>query len=309
MAARQDEARLVRTLRMLRAIASRRHGARVADLMAELEVSRSSLYRYLDDLEEAAGLVREKRNGEVWVRLPEEWGTRPGVAELFALVVARQVLAGLSGTKAQAWLEPRLRGVAAPLWIESSVPVAADVARAVESALAGERRRLTFEYRGFQQGAVTRRTVEPIELRFSQRAWYLFAIDVEKKEPRTFKLARMQQARVLQTPCTMSVAVDADEAHAHSVHVWQTSEVHDVVVRLHPPWAAVAHEYPLQASQTITPEGDDVVVSARVAGLEEVLRWVLRFGGDVTVVEPPALRERVRREHERALQRLTDPTV
>jgi predicted DNA-binding transcriptional regulator YafY len=303
MAARQHEARLVRTLRMLRAIASRRHGARVAELVDELGVSRASVYRYIADLEKGAGLVREQRNGEAWVRLPDEWGVRPGVAELFALVVARQVLAGLSGTKAQRWLEPRLRGAGAPLSVESSVPVEPEVARAVEAALGGERRRLTFGYRGFQSDTVTTRTVEPIELRFSQRAWYLFALDVDKREPRTFKLARMQQARVLPTPCTLSVAVDAEEAHAHSVHVWQTSEVHDVVVRLHPPWAAVAHEFPLQASQTITPDGADVIVRARVAGLEEVLRWVLRFGGDVTVVEPAALRERARREHERALQR------
>lgn len=308
MAARQDEARLVRTLRLLRAIASRRHGARAADLIAELEVSRSSLYRYLDDLEEAAGLIREQRNGEAWVRLPEEWGTRPGVAELFALVVARQVLAGLSGTKAQQWLEPRLRGLAAPLWIESAVPVAPDVARTVETALAGERRRLTFDYRGFQKDAVTQRTVEPIELRFAQRAWYLFAIDVEKKEFRTFKLARMHNARLLTERCTTAV-IDAEDAHAHSVHVWQTRDVYDVEVRLHPPWAAVANEYPLQASQTLMPDGDDVVVRARVAGLEEVLRWVLRFGGDVTVVGPAALRDRVRSEHERALRRQTDPTV
>jgi len=307
MAARQDEARLVRTLRLLRHIASRRHGARVADLLDELEVSRSSLYRYLDDLRDGAGLVREQRNGEAWVRLPEEWGTRPGVAELFALVVARQVLSGLSGTKAQQWLEPRLRGAAAPLFIEASVPIAQDVARAVEASLAGDRRRLTFEYRGFLKEGVSQRLVEPIELRFSQRAWYLFAFDVEKAEPRTFKLARMQRPRVLAEPCTRSFGGDVKDAHAHSVHVWQTSETHDVVVRLHPPWAAVANEYPLPM-QTLEPDGEDVIVRARVAGLEEVLRWVLRFGGDVTVLEPAVLRARVQSEHERALARQSNVT-
>lgn len=305
MAARQDEARIVRTLRMLRAIAARRHGVRVSDLMDELEVSRSSIYRYLEDLEKGAGLTREQRAGEAWVRLPADWGTRPGVAELFALVVARQVLSGLAGTKAQRWLEPRLRGAdGARLSVESSVPVEPDVAAAVEAALSGQRRRLAFQYRGFQSDGSTRRTVEPLELRFSQRAWYLFAFDVEKGELRTFKLARMKDAELLNAACTQVVAVDPQDAHAHAVSVWSTSEVHDVAVRIHPPHAAVAHEYPLQASQRIEADGDTVVVHARVAGLEEVTRWVLRWGGDATVLEPAALRARVRSEYERALERM-----
>lgn len=304
MAARLEEARLVRTLRMLRAIAARRHGVRVTDLMAELEVSRSSIYRYLKDLEKGAGLLREDRAGEAWVRLPAEWGTRPGVAELFALVAARQVLAGLSGTKAQKWLEPRLRGTdGARLSVESSVPVDTDVARAVEAALSGNRRRLAFQYRGFQSGSPSRRIVEPIELRFSQRAWYLFAFDVEKGELRTFKLARMANADALKAACTQQLVVDPQNAHAYAVSVWSTSEVYDVAVRIHPPHAAVAHEYPLQATQTITADGDTVVVKARVAGLEEVTRWVLRWGGDATVLEPPVLQARLRHEYMRALSR------
>lgn len=291
---------------MLRAIASRRHGARVTDLMTELEVSRSSIYRYIEDLEEGAGLVREQRSGEAWVRLPEEWGTKPGVAELFALVVAKQVLSGLAGSRAQRWLEPRLRGAdGARLSVESSVPVDAGVAAAVEMALSDQRRRLAFQYRGFQTDVTTGRVVEPIELRFSQRAWYLFAWDVEKGEYRTFKLARMKDATVSKAACTQAVALDPQDAHAHAVSVWSTSDVYDVAVRIHPPHAAVAHEYPLQVSQHIDVDGDTVVVRARVAGLEEVTRWVLRWGGDATVLEPVALRDRVRSEYERALARMT----
>jgi len=52
----------------------------------------------------------------------------------------------------------------------------------------------------------------------------------------------------------------------------------------------------------IEPDGDCVVVRARVAGLEEVTRWVLRWGKDAEVLEPPALRERLRAEVQ-AMQR------
>jgi predicted DNA-binding transcriptional regulator YafY len=305
MPATRNEARLVRTLRMVRTIALRRHGIRVTDLVDELGVSRNSVYRYLDDLARAdVGLLRETRGGEAWVRLPAQWSTEPDRAERFALVVARQVLAGLPGTKAQRWLEPRLLGTPAPpLAVEAAIPVDDSVARAVESALAEPRRRLSFAYRGLRDDDGRRRVVEPIELRFSQRAWYLFAFDVDKAELRTFKLARMNDTRVESAPCTRTV-VDTAVAHAHSVSVWSSLELYDVVIRVYPPHAAVAHEYPLQASQQVEHDGDTVVVRATVAGLEEVTRWVLRWGGDARVEAPAALQARVRDEHERALRRM-----
>jgi predicted DNA-binding transcriptional regulator YafY len=305
MAATRNEARLVRTLRMVRAIAQRRHGIRIAELVEDLGVSRNSVYRYLDDLTRAdVGLLREQRNGEAWVRLPPQWSTQPDMAERFALVVARQALAGLPGSKAQRWLEPRLQDATPPpLAVEAAIPVDDGVARAVEASLAEPRHRLSFVYRGLHDGDARRRVVEPAELRFSQRAWYLFAFDVDKGELRTFKLARMSDARVESTLCT-HVVVDVVGAHAHSVSVWSTDETYDVVIRIYPPHAAIAHEYPLQASQLVERDGDTVVVRATVAGLEEVTRWVLRWGGDARVEAPAALQERVRSEHERALARL-----
>jgi len=307
MTSTRHDARLVRTLRMLRAIGRRPRGLRIAELVDELGVSRNSVYRYLDDLGLAGiALVREQRGGEAWVRLPAEWTAQPDMAEQFALVVARQVLAGLPGSRAARRIEPRLRGLPAPpLHVETAVPVDDGVARAVEAALAGDRRLLSFAYRGLRdEDGGRRRTVEPIELRFSQRAWYLFALDVDKGELRTFKLARMADAVVHDVRCTRST-VDAAQAHAHSVSVWSTDEVFDVAIRIHPPHAAVAHEYPLQASQVIEHDGDTVIIRARVAGLEEVTRWVLRWGGDARVEAPAALRARVRDEYERALRRLS----
>jgi len=46
-------------------------------------------------------------------------------------------------------------------------------------------------------------------------------------------------------------------------------------------------------------------VRARVCGLEEVTRWVLRWGGDAEVLGPPALVERLRTEVARMQASLT----
>jgi predicted DNA-binding transcriptional regulator YafY len=58
----------------------------------------------------------------------------------------------------------------------------------------------------------------------------------------------------------------------------------------------VAHEYPLTSTQLIEPDGDAVLVHAKVSGLEEVTRWVLRWGGDAQVLAPQALQDRLRTE-------------
>jgi predicted DNA-binding transcriptional regulator YafY len=75
-----------------------------------------------------------------------------------------------------------------------------------------------------------------------------------------------------------------------------SADVHDVAVRIFPPQARVAHEYPLTSTQHIEPDGDAVIVHAKVSGLEEVTRWVLRWGGDAQVLAPQALQDRLRTE-------------
>ena len=303
--ANRGATRAVRLLTVVDALRSRRRGIRQHDLVELLGVSRQSLHGYLIDLEEAGfPLVRTKRSGEVWLTLGGDWLTAPSTAELFALVVAHQALRGLPNSPAEQWLAPRLQKLTAVprVTIDAVAVEGVDAAAVVRAAVEGKRLRL--DYRGLKDDVARPRLVEPIEMRFSQRAWYLFCLDVECREPRTFKLARITAARVLDEPCSLLGNIDAELEHEHAVGVWTSKDEYDVAVRLHPPQARFAREYPLTTTQTLTTEGDCVVVRARVSGLEEVTRWVLRWGGDAEVLEPPALVERLRSELERMQARL-----
>ncbi|WP_103064411.1 helix-turn-helix transcriptional regulator [Actinomyces qiguomingii] len=71
----------------------------------------------------------------------------------------------------------------------SGVQVPAELAAAVQ-----ERRRVTFNYASAGSGNVGTRTVEPHQLRLSEGAWYLDALDLASGQQRTFRLARVAGA-------------------------------------------------------------------------------------------------------------------
>jgi len=139
------------------------------------------------------------------------------------------------------------------------------------------------------------RELEPIALHFAAGAWYVMAFDVDGDEPKTFKLARFVEATVL-AGAVKTRDVDVEAVYAQSVAVWCGEPV-DVVVQLMGEGARLAHEYPLHPAQVIEcAEDGRVVVRATVAGLEEVARWVLRWGACARALGPDALVARVRGE-------------
>jgi len=74
-------------------------------------------------------------------------------------------------------------------------------------------------------------------------------------------------------------------------------EVYTVKVRISPGWARWVGEKIWHESQKVTrlPNGS-LEITFRVAGLDEIKRWLLSFGPEATVLEPPKLRELVRKD-------------
>lgn len=70
-----------------------------------------------------------------------------------------------------------------------------DINTLLEQAIE-EKSLIRFQYRN-ANGETSEPTVEPLAIHYKWYAWYLFAYSQEKKEYRTFKVARMQEVRVL----------------------------------------------------------------------------------------------------------------
>ena len=80
-------------------------------------------------------------------------------------------------------------------------------------------------------------------------------------------------------------------------------ELHTVKVKISPGWARWVGEKIWHESQKVTklPDGG-LEIAFRVAGLEEIKRWILSFGPEAVVLEPEKLREMVQKDLGETLQ-------
>jgi predicted DNA-binding transcriptional regulator YafY len=169
-----------------------------------------------------------------------------------------------------------------------------DILRVLHEALTAQRK-LRIHYRGASDATGKDRVVHPSHLQVVDQQAYLVAWDEQRRDRRTFKVTRISRAKLLRDKAQPQRA-DVRDDKAKSVKVW-SSDPFDVRVRIAKDVERFINEWPLASNQSVEPAPRGATdVCARVYGLEETLRWVLRWGRHAEVVSPPALRQRVHEE-------------
>ena len=289
-------------------------------LATHVGVSRATINRDLDLLRQRVGLPieRVRRTGEIWHRLRDlplaSVAATP--LQLAALRLAREALSPLAGTE----LVRQLDGLLSLLPSESAPmpgldvvgkpqPGSAGIVRSIDIAM-HEGRRLEILVRVAAGGGEERRyLLDPLLLRVVDDNLYLFAWSHERKDTRTFKVARILQAAVRDELADSHKDLVPEEAFRGAVKAWSGSLTR-VRVRIRSAVAWLVDEYPLVVGQDVLGESDgSVVVSADVAGLVEPVRWVLSWGRNAEALGPDALREAVAEELAQALQAYADVEV
>ncbi|GAB6876615.1 helix-turn-helix transcriptional regulator [Thermaerobacter litoralis] len=152
----------------------------------------------------------------------------------------------------------------------------------------------------------TTRLVEPYHLRYYDGAWYMAGYCRWRKDVRTFAVDRIRDIQVLDEtfpppgPDRFSPEVYFGEAW----RLQRGAERQKVVVRFRPPQARYVRGrtwHPSQESQE-EPDGS-LVLTFRVLGTDEIMRWLLQFGAGAEVLEPASLRQAMAAEAE-AIARL-----
>ncbi|HEY1275255.1 MAG TPA: WYL domain-containing protein [Thermoleophilaceae bacterium] len=162
-----------------------------------------------------------------------------------------------------------------------------DIARVVSGAIA-RRRLLEIEYYKENEDEFTERTIEPYKLANGQEGWYVHSWDLDKGQPRSYRLDRIREATVLDETYDPRPGVEPD------VHGWlATGEVDSsstARIWISPDRARWARE----DRRVVQDLADGAVIVERTyASGDWLAREILKEAGDAVVLEPDDARRAV----------------
>ena len=285
----------LRRLLFLVPFVSKNPGLKVAEVARAMGVPREQLLEELDLLTLVGRppfqpddfidiYVEEDR---VFVHLDQRLSAPPRLtaAEGVALFAAAALLKPAAGEALSAALS-KLEGVLPPQAIgryrdmsrQLDVTVEGPQSLAALSRAIVEHREVELDYFAASRGRTERRRVRPHELFNHRGQWYLSAHCLSRGDQRLFRLDRVASLEL-----TEARFDDTEEPRPRPMPTAETSSV--VWVR----FSAAAAPYVRERF------GDDAVevgqgeVKVSVLGDSErwLTQWVLSFGGDATVIEPP----------------------
>jgi predicted DNA-binding transcriptional regulator YafY len=178
----------------------------------------------------------------------------------------------------------------------------AEIAAVVSRAIA-DRRLLSFEYYKENEDEFSTRTVEPYALINGREGWYVASFDPARDAVRHFRLDRFKSASVNE----QSFAPRPDVDPAADVDGWpRTGEV--PASRRARVWISPERARWAREERTVTAELEDgsVIVELGFAGVDWLVREVLKEAGDAAVLDPEDARVAVREAAE-AIRALTEP--
>jgi proteasome accessory factor C len=167
----------------------------------------------------------------------------------------------------------------------ATAPLRRDLARALQ-----ERRQVRLDYYVPARDQTTDRTVDPLGMVTAEGHTYLDAWCHTAEDRRLFRLDRIQEARVLDTPAGDHSDLPPRDL-SEGIFVPSAEDALAVLdVDASARW--VAEYYPVEEVEQLA--GGGLRVRLRVGDPEWLTRLVLRLGGSAKVVEPPDLSALIR---------------
>ncbi|HEV3022323.1 MAG TPA: WYL domain-containing transcriptional regulator [Pirellulales bacterium] len=308
----RQAARHARTLKVLqRIMAKGRCGPK--DLAAELECSERTIHRVLEVLE-LAGVpwYFDERERSCRVRPDFRFPTlRLDDEELLGQAVSTAI-AEAPGLKIGLGAKPTTRKLAdaAGERAEKMLREAADLVSVLSLQIADHdraqgviqtaqwallrRRQLVGNYQSPYQPRPVRLRLHPYRLPLVKQAWYLIARPDGEDAPKTYRIARFQSLRMVDDAAVVPEKFDLRDYFGDAWAVYRGQTTYDVEIAFTKDAATLVAETIWHHSQRVERRGDGTaVLRFRVAGLDEIVHWVLGWSGRAKVIAPPELREKV----------------
>ena len=313
---------LQRMLQIHRAIQSGVYPT-AGSLATELEVSAKSIYRDLEFMRDRLDLPLEynaRRGGYEYTAEVSAFPTlQISEGELISLVIAEKALEQYRGTSFEKPLVSAFKKIAASLPETISVNLAdwgqtisfhtsaepildLSVFDALAKATA-QRQQLTLLYRKPGQQEAEARKVNPYHLANINGEWFLFAYCHMRRDIRTFVPARIQRITPTGESFSRPHGFSLERRLRDSFGVHSAQGEYQIRIRFHEIVADYIREKKWHPSQQLQelPDGG-LELHLKLSSLVEIQRWVLGWGGDAVVIEPPELAAAVASAAQRILE-------
>ena len=293
-------------------------------LEVELECSRATVKRIIDSMRiylNAPIEYDQKLNGYYYDRQGGEMYELPGIwfnaSELHALLSVQQLLSQVQPGLLEKQLSPLKHSISRLLNLHKQngdelvqririLQVASRQTGEAFQTVAGataSRKRLQIHYYKRSSDESDERMLSPQRLVYYRDNWYLDAWCHLRKALRTFALDNIKQAKLLDM---RAKDVDSDTLNAHYSSAYgifsgtatRTATLHFTADRAR--WVSKEQWHSDQQSQWLEDGSYELCIPYQ--NPIELIMDILRHGGEVEVVSPPALRDAVQQQLQQALE-------
>lgn len=177
-----------------------------------------------------------------------------------------------------------------------------DFIRTVQWALI-QNRQVTGQYQSPYEDKPVKLTLNPYRLCLVKSAWYLIGRTPQESLPRTYRIVRFKTLRMLDEPAIIPDDFNLKAYFGNAWSVYRGEQSHHVELLFSKDAAEVVTETVWHHTQNVQRHADGTVtMTFTVDGLNEIVRWVLGWAGNVTIVQPQELRQLVIKRHQKAIQ-------
>ncbi len=287
-------------------------GRTLAQLTQELGVTKRTVQRDIEVLSEAGfPITSDMRNGTVFWHLIEGFHAEAPISltltEQMALYFSKGLFKPLHGSPIYESLESAMRKIGSQLPAQSfkflrglgqgiaissfgwkdyshSKEVIDTLTRAVFNKFTAR----IIHHAPYREKA-TEREVDPYRLWYVNNGLYLVGHDHRENALRTFAVERIQSAKLTNRRFEIPPDFNFDEFQKTAFNViW--GEPQEVKIRFSASQAPYIRERTWHSSQQIgTATDGSIILTLRVADLDEVKRWLIGFGAEAAVLTPAEL--------------------
>ena len=288
-----DQPKVARMLRLMQLLASNVNYS-IDDLMAKLDMSRRTIYRYLDTFKEAGFAVQKVGSGGTVYKLATLRSARMDLSKIVYFsdeeaYVVNRLIDRLDDTNAmKQGLKRKLTAVYDATHIGNYIDRKSNSANieALTEAVRQQKAVLLKGYSSSHSGGTKDYRVEPFK--FNTNYIDFWAYDLSDGINKRFKVSRIEDVELLEEPWRFGDAHAAEPMDAFRMHGSQP-----VRVRLQLDYVAknlLLEEFPL-AEQGLTERDGGWLWEGDIYGMQGVGRFVLGLADHVRVLEGDALKE------------------